>query len=218
MAVNGRRPPVFGRKMHIQELLDSLDVPASRARDLEDDDAQQRLWLRLLLAGIGLCRVLRGAGLAAAGSRPSRPYRSRGGARQQIDIDTFYDELDPYGQWVWHPRFGYVWLPENVSPIGAPIPSAAGPTPTSMAGTGIRYEPFAWAVYHYGRWGYDHDYGWFWVPGDTWAPAWVQWRYSDDYVGWAPIGPAPRRATPMACRSTTTRLSPNPGYSCSRAT
>ena len=51
------------------------------------------------------------------------------------------------------------------------------------------YEPFAWAVYHYGRWGYDPDYGWFWVPGDTWAPAWVQWRYSDDYVGWAPIGP-----------------------------
>ena len=51
------------------------------------------------------------------------------------------------------------------------------------------YEPFAWAVYHYGRWGYDPDYGWFWVPGDTWAPAWVQWRYSDEYVGWAPIGP-----------------------------
>ena len=50
-------------------------------------------------------------------------------------------------------------------------------------------EPFAWAVYHYGRWGYDPDYGWFWVPGDVWAPAWVQWRYSDNYVGWAPIGP-----------------------------
>ena len=53
-------------------------------------------------------------------------------------------------------------------------------------------EPFAWAVYHYGRWGYDEDYGWFWVPGDTWAPAWVQWRYSDDYVGWAPVGPGRR--------------------------
>ena len=26
-------------------------------------------------------------------------------------------------------------------------------------------------------------------PGDTWAPAWVQWRYDDRYVGWAPIGP-----------------------------
>ena len=51
------------------------------------------------------------------------------------------------------------------------------------------YEPFAWAVYHYGRWGYDPSYGWFWVPGDTWAPAWVEWRYGDRYVGWAPAGP-----------------------------
>ena len=28
-----------------------------------------------------------------------------------------------------------------------------------------------------------------WVPGDQWAPAWVAWRYSDDYVGWAPLPP-----------------------------
>ena len=29
----------------------------------------------------------------------------------------------------------------------------------------------------------------FGVPGDTWAPAWVEWRYGDRYVGWAPAGP-----------------------------
>jgi hypothetical protein len=50
-------------------------------------------------------------------------------------------------------------------------------------------EPFAWALYHYGRWGFDPAYGWYWVPGDTWAPAWVQWRYGTDYVGWAPLEP-----------------------------
>src|SRR5262245_22210570 len=29
----------------------------------------------------------------------------------------------------------------------------------------------------------------FWIPGDEWAPAWVNWRYGDDYVGWAPLPP-----------------------------
>ncbi len=30
---------------------------------------------------------------------------------------------------------------------------------------------------------------WIWVPGYEWAPAWVSWRSSDDYVGWAPLPP-----------------------------
>jgi hypothetical protein len=110
-------------------------------------------------------------------------------AQESIDIDTFYDELAPYGQWVWHPRFGYVWLPETVSDNWRPYTVGRWTYTDEYGWYWDSYEPFAWAVYHYGRWGYDPDYGWFWVPGDTWAPAWVQWRYSDDYVGWAPIGP-----------------------------
>jgi hypothetical protein len=31
--------------------------------------------------------------------------------------------------------------------------------------------------------------GWVWVPGYTWAPAWVSWREGDDDVGWAPLPP-----------------------------
>jgi hypothetical protein len=27
------------------------------------------------------------------------------------------------------------------------------------------------------------------VPGTEWAPAWVAWRYGDDWVGWAPLPP-----------------------------
>ena len=113
-------------------------------------------------------------------------------AQENIDIDTFYDELEPYGQWVWHPRFGYVWLPEDVSPDWRPYTVGHWVSTEEYGWYWESNEPFAWAVYHYGRWGYDPDYGWFWVPGDTWAPAWVQWRYDDQYVGWAPIGP--RRA------------------------
>ncbi len=44
-------------------------------------------------------------------------------------------------------------------------------------------------VYHYGRWAFDRGLGWFWVPGDEWAPAWVDWRYGGDNVGWAPLPP-----------------------------
>ena len=31
--------------------------------------------------------------------------------------------------------------------------------------------------------------GWCWVPGYTWGPAWVSWRYGDGYCGWAPLPP-----------------------------
>src|SRR6185437_10448668 len=31
--------------------------------------------------------------------------------------------------------------------------------------------------------------GWFWVPGDEWAPAWVNWRRGGEYIGWAPSQP-----------------------------
>jgi hypothetical protein len=35
----------------------------------------------------------------------------------------------------------------------------------------------------------DMSYGWMWVPGYEWAPAWVSWRGGSDYYGWAPLGP-----------------------------
>jgi Family of unknown function (DUF6600) len=111
-------------------------------------------------------------------------------AQETIGVDYFYDQLGPYGQWVWHPRFGYVWLPDNVSEDWRPYTVGHWIYTDDYGWYWQSEEPFAWAVYHYGRWGYDPDYGWFWVPGDTWAPAWVQWRYSDQYVGWAPVGPA----------------------------
>ena len=29
-----------------------------------------------------------------------------------------------------------------------------------------------------------------WIPGNEWAPAWVSWRRSPEYYGWAPLGPS----------------------------
>jgi hypothetical protein len=53
-------------------------------------------------------------------------------------------------------------------------------------------EPFGWATYHYGRWGFHWTVGWYWVPDTVWAPAWVTWRTSGDYVVWAPMPPRGR--------------------------
>jgi hypothetical protein len=151
---------------------------------------KNRHWLKLILAGWVWAAFFAAPGLPLP-AVDRLGLAGTAAAQESIDIDTFYNELAPYGQWVWHPRFGYVWLPETVSDNWRPYTVGRWTYTDEYGWYWDSYEPFAWAVYHYGRWGYDPDYGWFWVPGDTWAPAWVQWRYSDDYVGWAPIGPGP---------------------------
>jgi hypothetical protein len=55
--------------------------------------------------------------------------------------------------------------------------------------TWVSDESFGWATYHYGRWVNLDGTGWCWVPGYTWAPAWVSWRYGGGYCGWAPLPP-----------------------------
>src|SRR5205085_1063852 len=35
-------------------------------------------------------------------------------------------------------------------------------------------------------------YHWVWTPDATWGPAWVDWRYNDNYYGWAPLPPGAR--------------------------
>ena len=43
--------------------------------------------------------------------------------------------------------------------------------------------------YHYGTWVSDPRYGWVWIPGEVWAPSWVVFRTTPDYIGWAPVPP-----------------------------
>jgi hypothetical protein len=47
--------------------------------------------------------------------------------------------------------------------------------------------PWGAIPFHYGRWTYVAGYGWIWVPAYEYAPAWVLWRNTDGYVGWAPL-------------------------------
>jgi len=104
-----------------------------------------------------------------------------------VSFDTFRDGLAPYGEWVTAGTYGRVWRPHV----------AAGWRPyyygrwewTDEGWLWVSDESWGWATYHYGRWAVDPAFGWVWVPGYQWAPAWVSWRYSPDYIGWAPLAP-----------------------------
>ena len=124
--------------------------------------------------------------------RPFYTDRARwGGPRQEgwIDRGVFYDRLAPYGQWVWL-EGQYVFVPSNVDRFWRPYTVGRWVYTDRYGWMWASNEPFGWATYHYGRWGFSKRIGWFWVPGSRWAPAWVAWRQSDDYLAWAPLPPA----------------------------
>lgn len=105
-----------------------------------------------------------------------------------ISMQTFYDELSPYGQWIYDPNYGYVWAPD-VDNSFRPYYSGGRWAYTQYGNTWISDYDWGWAPFHYGRWTYSPYYGWLWIPGTTWGPAWVSWRYGSGNYGWAPLGP-----------------------------
>ena len=112
----------------------------------------------------------------------------RAHAEAVVSIDLFYQELSPHGGWSPHPEFGYVWQPYNVGPQWKPYTDGRWEW-SDQGWLWISYEPWGWATYHYGRWVYDDYAGWVWIPGTTWAPAWVSWHESPEYIGWSPLPP-----------------------------
>jgi hypothetical protein len=120
-----------------------------------------------------------GSGLAAANG----PHRGVG-----VSFGIFYSSLGVHGDWVYAGNGVYGWRPRHVA-VGW-RPYYYGHWVWSVDGWfWVSAEPWAWAVYHYGRWYFDDYYGWVWLPGYDWAPAWVEWRYDGAYVGWAPLCP-----------------------------
>lgn len=100
----------------------------------------------------------------------------------------FYSALNPYGIWIEISNGVTVWRPANVSNNWAPYRDGYWIW-TDDGWYWETYESFGYITYHYGRWYNDDYYGWIWIPDDQWAPAWVEWRYDDDYIGWAPLSP-----------------------------
>lgn len=106
-------------------------------------------------------------------------------AGTDISSSEFYDSLSPYGNWVNVPQYGYVWYPGAVGTDWTPYVNGYWVL-TDAGWTWVSYEPWGWATYHYGAWQYTDIYGWVWIPGTVWRPAWVIWYRGPGYIGWAP--------------------------------
>ncbi len=110
-------------------------------------------------------------------------------AYTRVNISVFYSALSPYGEWIDYRDYGLCWRPTVVGVGWRPYTHGRWVW-TEYGWTWVSDYAWGWAPFHYGRWAYDDYYGWIWVPDDVWGPAWVDWRYSDTYIGWAPLPPA----------------------------
>ena len=108
--------------------------------------------------------------------------------RHDVQFGFFYSSLSPYGTWVEIDYGMVVWRPTIIQRGWIPYRQGRWIW-TDDGWYWDSYEPFGYITYHYGRWYYDDYYGWIWVPDYDWAPAWVEWRYDDYYIGWAPLPP-----------------------------
>lgn len=104
---------------------------------------------------------------------------------------TVRERLTRYGVWQISHRYGEVWVP-SVAVTWRPY-TVGRWVWTDDGWYWESSEAFGPVVFHYGRWAYDDDLGWVWIAGDEWAPAWVVWRQSSDYVGWVPAPPREER-------------------------
>ncbi|HVR10049.1 MAG TPA: DUF6600 domain-containing protein, partial [Thermoanaerobaculia bacterium] len=118
---------------------------------------------------------------------PQAGDRRDGAGQGDAGSQYFHQRLSPYGRWDTHGSYGEVWRPRV----------AAGWRPyttghwvyTDYGWTWAADESWGWAPFHYGRWYQDASLGWGWVPGNVWAPAWVDWRNGGGYTGWAALPP-----------------------------
>jgi hypothetical protein len=159
----------------------------------KDKTMKKSLWLLLLgLVLIAGCVVY----VPYKGEEGSPPPRERERTYEsdyrdypaEMDVSYFYDYLSPYGIWVSYPTYGYVWVPRHMGLGWRPYTNGRWVW-TDDGWTWVSYYEWGWVPFHYGRWGWDRRIGWFWVPGTIWGPAWVTWRWSNLYIGWAPLPP-----------------------------
>ncbi|MES2417497.1 MAG: DUF6600 domain-containing protein [Bacteroidota bacterium] len=109
---------------------------------------------------------------------------------EEVSLQSFYDELSPYGQWIQDPQYGYVWRPDVDQDEFRPYYSNGRWAMTEYGNTWVSNYDWGWAPFHYGRWVYNRYNSWVWIPDTVWGPAWVSWRSGGGYYGWAPLGPS----------------------------
>ena len=112
-------------------------------------------------------------------------------------LTDFRPYVDPYGSWVQDPDYGLVWIP-SAHVVGTDFAPYVTSGHWALSRSGEEWVwvsdyPFGWVVFHYGRWVRTPSWGWVWIPGRRYAPAWVIWRVEASgygYVGWAPAPPS----------------------------
>src|SRR6266496_1657159 len=109
-------------------------------------------------------------------------------ASWSVSITYFHQELSPYGRWVSTASYGEVWHPTVVAATWEPYLDGEW-VYTDCGWTWVSYDPFGQDPFHYGTWAWVDPYGWCWVPGYVWGPAWVTCAYTDIYIGWARLPP-----------------------------
>ncbi len=115
-------------------------------------------------------------------------YNSADYSGKYFTFNEFYDNLSPYGTWIKDEHYGYVWSP-NVDENFRPYYTNGHWVITDQGNTWVSEYQWGWACFHYGRWVFDSYYGWLWVPGSNWGPAWVSWRIGVGQIGWATLHP-----------------------------
>jgi hypothetical protein len=110
---------------------------------------------------------------------------------QEAASNMFTEALAPYGNWVQVPDYGTAWQPvvEASNPDWKPYVDDGQWINSDSGWYWQSAYPWGWAPFHYGGWINTAPLGWVWVPGKTWGPAWVAWRSTSSYVGWAPLPP-----------------------------
>lgn len=114
---------------------------------------------------------------------------SRANASGGVSISFFYDELSPHGDWVTVGTYGHCWRPRGIDRDWQPYLNGEW-LYTEAGWTWVSYDPWGGDPYHYGTWSRSDAYGWVWIPGIIWAPAWVTWYVGDNDIGWAPVPPS----------------------------
>ncbi len=116
-----------------------------------------------------------------------RPANSVSGKYVDNSLSSYARDLDDTGSWRYDSDLSrQVWVPfvdNGWAPYRNGYWNHCGPYLTWVS-----YDPFGYLTHHYGRWMWRAGFGWYWVPGYTYSPAWVAWSSYDNYLGWCPLG------------------------------
>ena len=106
--------------------------------------------------------------------------------RVPAEIRYYSDDLDDHGEWVDVPDVGWCWRPRGVVADWRPYWQGRwGAYDGGM--TWVSDDPWGYVTFHFGRWGWHSGWGWYWMPGRYYSPAWVAWNWNSGYYGWAPL-------------------------------